>query len=257
MDEPASRCVGMRKLPPLLLSLLAVLTFSFASCADLDSIRKHGYNRSGSSAKRYKKSSRYHVVRKGENLYRIAKRYKVSVGSLAKVNRISTKTPIEIGQRLYIPSSSKYKKSKRGRKKPKQKTTSRRSKPVGSIALAWPLKKYTITSKYGIRGGRKHDGIDLAAPKGTAIHASAGGRVIFSGDGPTGYGLIVIVKHEKGFITVYGHNNKNLVRKGEWVTKGQSIATVGKSGRATGYHCHFEVRANRKPVNPLSYLHSR
>ncbi len=254
MDEPTARFAGIRKLPPLLVCMLAVLSFSFASCADVDSIRKQNYHRSGSSAKRYKKSSKYHVVRKGENLYRIAKRYKVSVRSLAKANRISTKTPIEIGQRLRIPSSSGYKKSRRARRKPKTKTRSYRPKHVGSIALAWPLKKYTITSKYGIRGGRKHDGIDLAAPRGTAIHAATGGRVIFSGDGPTGYGLIVILKHERGFITVYGHNNKNLVRKGEWVAKGQSIATVGKSGRATGYHCHFEVRANRKPVNPLSYL---
>lgn len=254
MDEPASHFVGIQKIPPLLVSVLAVLALSFASCADVDSIRKQSYNRSGSSAKRYKKSTKYHVVRKGENLYRIAKRYHVSVGALAKANHISTRTPIEIGQRLYIPSPSRYRKSKRGRKKPRPKTASRRSKPIGSIALSWPLKKYTITSKYGIRAGKKHDGVDLAAPKGTIIHASAGGRVIFSGDGPTGYGLIVIIKHEKGFITVYGHNNKNLVRKGAWVAKGQSIATVGKSGRATGYHCHFEVRANRKPVNPLSYL---
>ncbi len=87
--------------------------------------------------------------------------------------------------------------------------------------------------------------------------AAAPGTVIFSDWGPSGYGKIVIVKHNQQYITVYAHNQKNMIRKGQRVSRGQKIATVGKSGRATGYHVHFELRINRKTVDPERYLPRR
>lgn len=115
----------------------------------------------------------------------------------------------------------------------------------------------TITSKFGVRKNGKHDGIDLAANRGVKILAAADGTVLFSGYGPTGYGLTVLIKHTDNVFTVYSHNDKNLVKKGKRVRRGQAIATVGKTGRASGDHLHFEVRVNRVAYNPLAYLPKR
>ncbi|MBI3599116.1 MAG: M23 family metallopeptidase [Nitrospinae bacterium] len=117
----------------------------------------------------------------------------------------------------------------------------------------WPLKG-KLTSGFGFRSKRKHDGIDIAAPKGTNIFAAADGKVIFSGWGPTGYGKLVIVKHSNKYVTVYAHNYKNFTENGQTVKKGEKIALVGDTGRATGPHLHFELRVNRIPVDPLPFL---
>ena len=117
----------------------------------------------------------------------------------------------------------------------------------------WPLKG-KLTSYYGIRNNQKHDGIDIAAPRGSSIRAAASGKVIFSGWGPTGYGKMVIIKHNEKWVSVYAHNSKNLVKKNHRVKKGEKIALVGATGRATGPHLHFELRDKREPVNPLNYL---
>lgn len=111
----------------------------------------------------------------------------------------------------------------------------------------------SLSSRFGWRWGRKHEGIDIAAKIGTPIYAADGGKVSFSGT-QSGYGKVVIIDHGNGLQTVYGHNSKNLVSKGDKVYKGQKIAEVGNTGRSTGPHVHFEVRKNGKPVNPLSYV---
>lgn len=110
-----------------------------------------------------------------------------------------------------------------------------------------------LTSRFGWRWGRNHDGIDVAAKIGTPIYAADGGTVSFSGT-QSGYGKVVIINHGNGLQTVYGHNSKNVVSKGDKVYKGQKIAEVGNTGRSTGPHVHFEVRKNGKAVNPLSYV---
>lgn len=244
-----------------------VFLFSFqifaAGCAPVHDIKKPTYGRGSShtssnsrpTATSSRNKRRYHYVKKGENLYRIAKRYKTSVAAIKKANRIYDSTKLEVGQKLIIPYG-KYVARGANKKPSKRKSgsTTRKSGYVKKGVLAWPLKKYTLTSRFGIRGAKKHDGIDLSAPKGTPIYAAASGKVIFSGRGPSGYGKIVIIKHSRSLITVYAHNRKNLVRQGERVKSGQNIATVGNSGRASGYHLHFEVRKNRQPTDPLRYL---
>lgn len=105
-----------------------------------------------------------------------------------------------------------------------------------------------------MRRGSHHDGIDIAARKGTPIHAAAGGRVIFSGWGPKGYGRIVIIKHPNHLVTVYAHTSRNWVKKNMHVKQRQKIASVGSTGRSTGPHLHFEVRNDTHPRNPLLYL---
>ena len=110
-----------------------------------------------------------------------------------------------------------------------------------------------LYGRYGVRGGRRHDGIDLSAPEGTAIQAASSGTVIYAGDQP-GYGSIVILRHQGGLVTLYAHCSALLVAEGATVTAGQPIARVGQSGRTTGPHVHFEVREGTRPRNPLLFL---
>ena len=123
----------------------------------------------------------------------------------------------------------------------------------------WPVRSGYISSKFGYRKHpiRKrshfHSGIDFASKRGTPVLASADGVVVFSG-WQSGYGRLVKIRHMDGLVTRYAHNQKNLVKQGEMVKKGQSIAKLGSSGRSTGPHVHFEVREGGKAVNPLAYI---
>ena len=119
--------------------------------------------------------------------------------------------------------------------------------------LIWPAKG-TLTSRFGMRNGRKHEGIDIAAPKGTPVRAAAAGEVVFSGWGPTGYGKMVIIKHQHHLTTLYAHNSKLISKKGNRVKQGQKISLVGSTGRSTGPHLHFEVRNNTRAKDPIKYL---
>jgi murein DD-endopeptidase MepM/ murein hydrolase activator NlpD len=121
--------------------------------------------------------------------------------------------------------------------------------------LIWPLKG-VITRDFVQGNKHRHDGIDIAAPQDTRIRAAADGQVIYSDWGPGGYGRIVILQHQGDMVTIYAHNQSNLVRIGEFVHQGDYIATVGKSGRATSYHLHFEVRHKTVPVSPFLFLPS-
>jgi len=128
--------------------------------------------------------------------------------------------------------------------------------PIRKMFLKTPLKFGKKTSGYSIRRFhpvlkkyRRHTGIDYGAKTGTAIFATAGGRVVFSGR-EGGYGKLVIVQHPNRYRTYYGHCSKLLVKKGAVVEQGQIIAKVGATGLVTGPHVHYEVRVNKKPINP-------
>ena len=99
-----------------------------------------------------------------------------------------------------------------------------------------------------------HAGVDFGAPSGTPIHAADSGVVIYAGSGMRGYGNVVIIDHGGGLSTLYAHNSSLAVRAGQSVRKGQVIARAGSTGYATGPHCHFEVRRNGAPTNPMGYL---
>ena len=112
-----------------------------------------------------------------------------------------------------------------------------------------------LTSGYGMRWGRMHKGIDIAAAVGTPIIAAADGQVIGSGWNSGGYGLLVEISHANGSITRYAHNSKALVSVGQSVSQGQAIALMGSTGNSTGSHCHFEIILPGKgAVNPIAFL---
>ncbi len=118
----------------------------------------------------------------------------------------------------------------------------------------WPAKG-VVTSGFGMRWGRMHKGIDIAAPIGTPIFASAPGVVVYAGWNSGGYGNLVDIQHPDGSLTRYAHNSRVLVQVGQGVQQGQEISEMGSTGHSTGPHCHFEVHPPGKgAVNPIAYL---
>ncbi|HLT21847.1 MAG TPA: M23 family metallopeptidase [Bacteriovoracaceae bacterium] len=128
-------------------------------------------------------------------------------------------------------------------------------KNLGTGQFLWPVPNhFRVSSHFGPRGRRHHDGIDIPAPSGTPIVASDHGVVVYSDNKIRGYGNLIVVSHGKDTYTVYAHNRKNIVNKGERVKRGQVIAQVGSTGRSTGPHLHFEIRMKNKKRNPAQYL---
>jgi murein DD-endopeptidase MepM/ murein hydrolase activator NlpD len=110
-----------------------------------------------------------------------------------------------------------------------------------------------MTSPFGYRWGRMHEGIDLGCAYGAPLYAAAAGTVVYAG-WMGGYGNLVVIDHGGGVATAYGHNSSISVGVGQAVGQGQQIAAIGSTGHSTGPHCHFEVRVGGSPVDPLGYL---
>lgn len=196
----------------------------------------------------------YHVVKSGENLFRIGKAYDLSYEELARINRIDDPHRIRVGQRIFVPGATRQlpveiiTPLKASIERPE--TPERLGKE--QEGFIWPIVG-TVTSKFGPRSETFHDGVDISAPHGTPIHAIEEGEVIYS-DQLRGYGNIVIIRHPGGFASVYAHNQRNLVHAGEKVIRGGLIGEVGSTGRATASHLHFEIRKDNVARDPLYYL---
>jgi len=126
------------------------------------------------------------------------------------------------------------------------------SSTQAASGLIWPVSG-PITSPFGWRWGRLHQGIDIGASTGTPIHAAAAGTVIYCG-WEEGYGNFVVIDHGGNLATAYGHQSAIAVACGQSVAQGQVIGYVGCTGHCTGPHLHFEVRIDGNPVDPMGYL---
>jgi murein DD-endopeptidase MepM/ murein hydrolase activator NlpD len=225
-----------------------------------------------SLSKRATQRGVYHHVEQGQTLWSIAHAYGVELKTLARANHLSTTAPLRIGQQLYIPGvTSQRAVASRCPCGPVASLPSRHdtqtapASPRRQAAIpqeqaaaerprfVWPVQG-AVTRDFVQGGKHRHDGIDIVAPEDTPIQAAADGRVIYSDWGPGGYGRIVILQHGEDLVTVYAHNHRNLVHTGQFVRQGDQIATVGKSGRATGYHLHFEIRRKTIPIPPVELL---
>ena len=178
---------------------------------------------------------RYRVAA-GDTLGAIATRYHSSVEELVRLNRLADPNRIEVGQELVLPVR-----------------TMASGRTGSESGLAWPVAA-AVSSPFGRRDGRPHDGIDLVVPDGTEVHAAADGRVVYSGHQLAGYGNLVILRHDDHLLTVYAHNSRLLVSEGATVHRGEVISISGHSGRSTGPHLHFEVRRDGVPCDPMGYL---
>jgi murein DD-endopeptidase MepM/ murein hydrolase activator NlpD len=188
-------------------------------------------------------------VQKGETLWSISHRYGSTVDEVALANRISDPAQIRIGQRLVVPA----RRNVAATRSRKPWTSSNPRVRSSQSTLSWPARG-RVTSRFGMRNGAHHDGIDISVRTGTTVLAAESGRVIHSDNNLSGYGYLIIVKHTGSLSSVYAHNRRNLVKVGEFVEKGQVIAEAGKTGRASAPHLHFEVRKGGKAVDPLEYL---
>lgn len=230
----------------------------------------------------------YHTVQRGQTLYRIGHVYQVDVNQLARINRLTDRSQLDVGQRLFIPGASSVKyvpatvvaRSKTSVKLPTskpKKTTSTRTgrpataatpKPAAAVAarsaipvrakaakgtFIWPVRG-AVLKKFGTKGSHANKGIEVAAPVGGAVVAAAAGKVTYSGDGITGFGNLIILKHDDSYFTVYGFNQANLVKSGSFVSQGQKIALAGRPPTGGQARLHFEIRRGKEAVNPVPLL---
>jgi murein DD-endopeptidase MepM/ murein hydrolase activator NlpD len=213
---------------------------------------------------------RTHEVKAGDTLTALAKKYGVTVAALVKANRFANASArLKIGQRLVIPGMDSM--VAQPATPPTTSGPNVRSVSVSATARAparlvlavpdfdqallpfvWPAEGPVI-STFGHRKSGWHGGIDIKAPPGTLVAAAAPGIVVVSGV-EARYGLVVKIEHREGFVTVYAHNDVNLVEPGDRVDSGEIIALVGRTGRATTDHLHFEIRREGHAYNPLYLL---
>ncbi|WP_106769615.1 peptidoglycan DD-metalloendopeptidase family protein [Paenibacillus faecalis] len=206
------------------------------------------------------------IVRKSDELP-LGKRKVVRPGrdGVKMVDYVVTKENGEVvskqwtGQKVVEPALPEvvYKGTKKPEKKKEVTPSSSASNDSGSVSnnsgrmFAWPVSGARITSSYGQRWGRTHEGLDMVGNR--TIMASAGGTVVFAGYQGS-YGNAVIIDHGGGFQTLYGHMSSISVRSGQKVEQGSTLGIMGSTGRSTGVHLHFEIRNNGVQQNPMNYL---
>ncbi len=213
-----------------------------------------------------------HVVKAGDTLPLIAKMYGLDLLELIHYNTL-TSWELTEGDIIYLSESVLHEEkpvkkketensqeivTKQPTEKSKEKKDQLIEKKDKKIQVAdmgnefcQPVDSYMITRRFN--QAERHQGIDLAAPMGTPIYAALSGKVIYAGV-QKGYGNLVILEHENRLMTVYAHNETNLVATGEFIQAGDQIATMGSTGRSTGNHLHFEIRNAGQPLDPEPYL---
>ena len=210
-------------------------------------------------------------VRFGDTLLKIAQRYGMTLAELLHLNPGLETARLVVGSQIRVARSSAARSRTLLALKPTgsgglswpdlPEFDGKKGKPLGSSVPVskwiWPAKG-VFTSGYGWRWGRMHKGIDIANNVGTPILAVREGTVTYSGWSDGGYGYLVEITHPDGSLSLYAHNSRLLVRRGDVVRQGQVISKMGSTGRSTGPHLHFEIRpAGKGAVNPLKLLPAR
>ncbi|MGI9462216.1 MAG: peptidoglycan DD-metalloendopeptidase family protein [Alphaproteobacteria bacterium] len=200
-------------------------------------------------------------VRKGDSLYALARKHKIKISTLARDNKLKSNAKLKIGQRLVINKKVlkkvpiKTTKNNDGITPPKNQTKVTKTAISNSRQFLWPLNPANLTQKFG--RGISQDGIILSGTLGQNVLATNNGSVIYVGTDIKPLGLLVLIKHNNGFVSTYGHLQGALVKKGDTVKTGKAIATLGQSGKAQQPQLYFEIRKNNKPTNPLKFLGDR
>lgn len=187
-----------------------------------------------------------HTADMGDTLWSIANAYSVGVATIMTANSKGSEE-LAIGEKLFIPGGKKAQSSER--------QLARADTPVSRSVgerFASPAAG-ELTSAFGYRWGRQHNGIDIANDVGTRIRAARSGRVVYAG-WYGGYGYTVMIEHDQGYTTLYGHLSEISVQNDQYVKGGQVIAYMGSTGNSTGPHLHFEVLKNNVAINPYNVL---
>jgi murein DD-endopeptidase MepM/ murein hydrolase activator NlpD len=247
----------------------------------------------GSVTKPQQSASGTHVVGPGETLIGISKRYNVALKDLAKANQIEPYTQLKMGDHLVIPGraaaaapakpampttvaaakpAAAPAQPKAAPAAPTTKVasaepqhTARAVTPTpdvsaetksasGAPSFRWPVRGRIIAG-YGPKpNGQQNDGINLSVPEGTPVKAAEDGVVAYAGNELKGYGNLVLIRHPNGFVTAYAHASELMVKRGDNVKRGQTIAKAGQTGTVTAPQVHFEIRKGSTPVDPTQYL---
>ncbi len=231
-----------------------------------------------------------HVVQDDETIYAISQRFGIDMGELVRINRIPPPYLIEKGQKLLLPEGQGAPVKTVARHAPPQveRTEDTRAAanptslptpdaraaerpPAPRIAKAaprplqepakrsggkflWPVRGRVLVGFGPRQGGFHNDGINIAAPAGTPVHAAENGVVVYTGNQLQGFGNMVLIKHADGWMTAYAHNAQLMVSRGDIVRRGQIISRVGNSGNVVQSQLHFELRRGDQAVDPRRYL---
>jgi lipoprotein NlpD len=221
-----------------------------------------------------RKSEANYRVRPGDTLYSISRSQGVEVGDLIAWNSLQPPYTISSGQSLKlhssgekneivtpVPPDSRYSEKKKveaavpaadtqKKKQTTQPVTTKKTKKAEGLEWQWPVEG-KITQKFAPSDPARR-GIKIAGKTGTQITAAGDGEVVYSGDGLVGYGQLIIIKHNRTFLSAYGHNQKRFVKEGDKIKRGAVIGTMGQlKGKSL---LHFEIRRSGKPVDPMKYL---
>jgi murein DD-endopeptidase MepM/ murein hydrolase activator NlpD len=239
----------------------------------------------------YMPSTAFHIVQKQDTLYSVSRKYGVNLNSLARINDIEPPFNIAIGQKLTLPAAnvdtaeapkvileapaarpkiveSKKPEPERSAKiveeeivigetaaeKEKVARIIARPVPMSAKKFMWPVDGKVI-SEFGMKsGGKRNDGINISALVGTKVRSAENGIVVYAGNELKGLGNLVIIRHDQDYMTIYAHNDSLGVGRGDRVSRGDVIASAGKTGRVTTPQLHFEIRQKTKSINPTSML---
>ena len=219
---------------------------------------------------------RRHVVRAGDTVYSVSRRYGVDMTALVRINDIPPPYRITVGQALRLPGTGTVRRKLRpaaagkpgpapGREPtpvPGRRLTPPPPRPPAfpvppprtAAMFAWPLRGRILIG-FGPRGGGLHnDGINIAAPAGTPVRAAESGIVAYAGNELRGFGNLLLIRHAGNWMTAYAHSRVLLVRRGDRVRRGQTIARVGSTGNVSRPQLHFEIRKGDEAVNPTRLL---
>ncbi len=227
-----------------------------------------------------------YTVRNGDSVYGIARSYGVQVAELQRVNGITDPHSVRVGSVLRVPGAAGAEPAPMGTthvavappvvqstgQSTRQPTVINRREiaaagsdvSTGAInpppraavgdKLRWPVQG-KILAAFGQRNdGTHNDGINLSVPQGTPVHAAEAGTVAYAGNELKGYGNLVLLRHDNGWVTAYAHNEQLLVKRGDKVQRGQVIAKAGRTGSVDQPQLHFELRQGSKPVDPVPFM---
>lgn len=235
---------------------------------------------------------RYHTVQRGETVYSISRRYDVDMASLTQLNRIPPPYEIRVGEKLQIPGRGAQMQAASSVPRPQARPAPGRQDsgstrvaltlplqrpgrsasapastvqpakspvpppPASSGSFVWPVRGKVISSYGPKANGLHNDGVNIAVAEGTPVHAAQTGVVAYAGNELKGYGNLLLIRHSNGWVTAYAHNSKLLVKRGDRVARGQTIALAGKSGSVVTPQVHFEIRKGAKALNPNGLIGS-
>lgn len=237
--------------------------------------------------------NRTHVVNPGDTLMSISRRNNVSLSELARANNMRTDYKLKLGERVVVPGGGRAPAQvaaavapvaapvvaapppvpqRVASAEPAQKArlanasvnaeevaaptpAVKAAEATGALpSFRWPVRGRVIASYGSKAGGKANDGINVAVPEGTPVKAAEDGVVAYAGNELKGYGNLVLVRHSNGYVTAYAHASEVMVKRGETIKRGQTIAKSGQSGDAGSPQLHFEIRKGSTPVDPLQFL---